>query len=107
MAFRDMPPGIRFLAQQLPKILTPPAFTFLAAWLLRAFQVTFLSKWLLFLAMVLSLPFSLTCIVMWNKYRVLLEAAQVGAVLPPTVPDRSPGGIASLLKLLRPGYLGQ
>ncbi len=60
--------------------------------------------------MLFSIPFVLTLRILWDDLSIRIEAKRAGAILAPKVPDRSPGGIATLIrtaKIVKGGYLGK
>lgn len=121
----DIPPGILYLIRFSPQILTPPlavyGFNCLSALNIPSFlaNVPILSEWAslgplrqpyLALAMTASLGFALTMKVLWENIKIRIEAMRLGAVLPPRVPDWTPGGLGILVrtaKIVKNGYIAE
>ncbi|KAF8959382.1 cytochrome P450 [Flammula alnicola] len=94
----DLPPGIAYLIQRSPRILSPPALTYVVLRFLESAYDVPVSAGLLTLGMVLSLPLALTISVMWDEFYIRFDAAKRGAVLPPRVGDPYPGSLGALIK---------
>ncbi|KAJ2932579.1 hypothetical protein H1R20_g4532, partial [Candolleomyces eurysporus] len=97
----DIPPGIIYLAQRLPKLAAPPILTYLAYLLAESHLDIELPTWLLRSAVVLSLPVAFTVKVQWQILKTKWEAARHGAVLPPPLPDSLPGGLGFILAFMK------
>ncbi|KIM42749.1 hypothetical protein M413DRAFT_123126 [Hebeloma cylindrosporum] len=105
----DLPPGLLYLIQSSPRILSPPALTYGIARFVGANYGIYISTWWLVLAMVMSLPVALMCSVLREEVSIRLEASKRGAVLPPRFRDPYPGGTQGLVSGLRQfkkGYPG-
>ncbi|CAA7269194.1 unnamed protein product [Cyclocybe aegerita] len=105
----DLPPGIVYLAQRLPRLVLPPTVAYALVRILSSTYDTDVPLWFLTLAMVFSLPLALTIEVQYDQYRVYRDASRLGAMLPPTIPDPYPGGISGLFaatKAFKTGYPG-
>ncbi|KAH9483141.1 Cytochrome P450 monooxygenase 75 [Psilocybe cubensis] len=103
-----LPPGPAYLLQNLPSLLFPPASAILAAKLLTHHGVA-VPTWALLLSCVLAFPTAVFLRVLYRDVRDRRAAARHGAVLPPAVYDRWPGGVTLLAKTLdnfRNGYPG-
>jgi hypothetical protein len=101
----DLPPGVLYLLQRSPKILSPLALTYAIA----HFVGTKISTWWIVLAMVTSLPLALMLSILYDEISIRVDASKRGAVLPPRVSDPYPGGAKALisgLKQLKTGYPG-
>ncbi|RXW11241.1 hypothetical protein EST38_g14614, partial [Candolleomyces aberdarensis] len=97
----DIPPGIIYLAQRLPKLAAPPILTYLAYLLAESHLDIELPTWLLRSALALSLPVAFTVKVQWQILKTKWEAARHGAVLPPLLPDPLPGGLGFILAFMK------
>ncbi|TFK64712.1 cytochrome P450 [Pluteus cervinus] len=96
-----IPPGIVYLGQRLPRIITPPALVYLVLYGLRTCLQVIVSPYLAFVAYALCWP---TALAIQVQYINLLDyrAAQAhGAIMPPRIPDRTPGGAATLFKSIQ------
>ena len=107
----DLPPGIVYLAQRLPKLAEPPLLTYILGILARSHTEVDFPDWALPVAIALSLPTALTIKVQWQLFKDRRAAARFGAVLPPTIPDQYglPGGLGFILnsaKEVAVGYPG-
>jgi hypothetical protein len=99
----DIPPGIIYLAQGLPKLAAPPILTYLAYLLAEPHLENGVPTWLLRSLVALSLPVALTVKVQWQVLKIKWEARRHGAVLPPFAPDPLPGGLGFLLAFAKGG----
>ncbi|CAA7268977.1 unnamed protein product [Cyclocybe aegerita] len=97
-----LPPGPVYVLQNLPSVIAPPAVVWLFAKLLAARPElgVVLPIWAIVLGSVLSLPILLSLRVKYRDYKDRRAAAAHGAVMPPTVWTRWPGGISLLRKVL-------
>lgn len=93
----NLPPGIRYLIERSPRLVSPPALVYLAT---RAYGVQLATRWLV-LAMLASLPLTLMLAVAWDEVYIRWDAARRGVVLPPRMGDWTPGSILSLVKNVR------
>ena len=106
----NLPPGVLYLFQRAPKLLSPPALTY---GIIRFIDVncdTYISTWWLMVLMVMSLPLALTLSVLLDEVSILIEASKRGAVLPIRVWVPYPGSVVTVVALvsnhkkLRKGY---
>ncbi|KAJ3572591.1 hypothetical protein NP233_g2985 [Leucocoprinus birnbaumii] len=113
----DIPPGILYLIRFSPQILTPPlsvyGLNYLAStspsWLASAVGFPLGQPYLGFV-MTASLGVALSLKVLWEDLKNRVEARRLGAVLPPRVPDWTPGGIGILVRTARiakRGYIAE
>ncbi|KAI0944226.1 hypothetical protein AcW1_001983 [Taiwanofungus camphoratus] len=96
-----LPPGPAYLLHSLPRLLIPPAFIYLANILCRVLLDVVVPRRLLIAACLLSFPTAAFILVRWRKYANRKEAASLGAVMPPTVKHKWPGGVDILLAVSR------
>ncbi|KAJ7168966.1 cytochrome P450 [Mycena filopes] len=82
-----LPPGIVYLAQQLPRLLAPPLAVYAAKLIAELRFGAVIPTWTVATACVLSGPVFLTVIVQYRLYVVRREAAALGAVIAPAVPN--------------------
>lgn len=105
-----VPPGITYLYQHSARLLLPPTLVLLCYKLCRAYlDLPELSTWLLSLALLISLPLSLTSTVVYADYVNERDAARHGARLPPPVQGKLPFGLSLLadgMKNFKTGYPG-
>ena len=99
----DIPPGIVYLAQGLPKLAAPPILTYLAYLLAEPHLENEVPDWLVRSLVALSLPAAFAVKVQWQFLKVKWDARRYGAVLPPSVPDPLPGGLGFLLAFVKGG----
>ena len=92
----ELPPGIIYLAQRLPKFLLLPVSFYLLA---IAIHVP-LSTIFLILLSTLSIPITFTVSVFYTDYIDQRRAAALGAVLPPRLSSKWPGGLPLLRKMV-------
>ncbi|KII89804.1 hypothetical protein PLICRDRAFT_39976 [Plicaturopsis crispa FD-325 SS-3] len=100
-----LPPGPKYLASRLPRILPPPVTTYIVTSLLWPNA----SRWLLVLSALLSFPVLLTFNFFWTSWRNNREARKLGAVLIPKIEDSRLGGRTILAKMIEnaeSGYIG-
>ena len=107
----DVPPGIIYLSQRLPKLVAPPLLTYVLGILARSHTDIDLPDWAIPVAIALSLPVTLTAKVQWQLFKDRRGAARYGAVLPPAIPDQYglPGGLGFVInsgKEVAVGYPG-
>ncbi|PPQ86761.1 hypothetical protein CVT25_012406 [Psilocybe cyanescens] len=94
-----LPPGPTYLLQNLPSLAAPPAIAFLFAKALTHIYID-VQAWTVILACCLSFPVAIFLKVLYTDIRNHRAAASHGAVLPPAVYDKWPGGITLLMKML-------
>lgn len=103
----SLPPGPVYLAKQLPRILAPPVAIYCTKLVAElCFQDLVVPTWLTTIACVFSGPALLTVIVQYRDYQIRRQAAALGAVLPPTVPN-SFGGLNMLFTNTDARYPGK
>ncbi|KAJ7909793.1 cytochrome P450 [Mycena leptocephala] len=90
-----LPPGIVYLAKQLPRVLAPPVAVYCAKFVAELVFELVVPAWLTTIACALSGPALLTVVVQYRDYQVRRQAAAHGAVLPPSLPG-SIGGLHML-----------
>ncbi|PPQ73115.1 hypothetical protein CVT26_014736, partial [Gymnopilus dilepis] len=97
-----LPPGPIYIIQNLPSIILPPALTLLTAKALPSLTHTStpIPTWALLLAAVLSLPIAWFLQIQYRDWRDARAARKLGAVLPPVVKSRLPGGLDVLRRFL-------
>ena len=95
----DLPPGIVYLSQRLPKLVSPPLLAYVLGIIARSHTNIDIPDWAIPVAIVLSLPVALTAKVQWQLFKDRRGAARFGAVLPPDIPDRYglPGGLGFVI----------
>ncbi|KDR74352.1 hypothetical protein GALMADRAFT_250207 [Galerina marginata CBS 339.88] len=104
---RDIPPGIQYLVKWSPRIVSPPIIAYIVGRILSSAYDVRVSVWIMALWMLASLPLALTAAVLWDELYVHLDAARMGAVMPPRVGDPYPGGFMGLInniKAFKTGY---
>ena len=105
----NLSPGVLYLLQRSPKLLSPPALTY---GIVRFVDVNYeihIPTWWLMASMVMSLPLALMLSVLHDEVSIRIEASKRGAVLPIRVRDPYPGGVVGLingLKQFKKGYPG-
>lgn len=105
-----LPPGIVYLIQSSPRLLSPPAIAYALLHLIASYYNTSIPGWVSALAMFMSLPLALTISVVWSDLLVRRDAARMGAELPPMLKDPLPGGMSRVLKAAsayKTGYPGK
>ncbi|KAI0089810.1 cytochrome P450 monooxygenase pc-3 [Irpex rosettiformis] len=96
-----LPPGIVYLTPRLPALLVPPVSVLLAGRLLsRRFGVNVPTALRLVLA-VLSWPLALALHTFWSKWNNKRKAANSGAIMPPKVEYKLPGGLDLVKQYVR------
>ena len=106
----EIPPGIVYLIQRLPRILTPPVLVYIVNFVCQSHLGIQLPNWVLPLSYALCFPAVLAATVLYRDVINSREAAALGAVLPTAVGGSSPGGIMFLFNALRDaksGYPGK
>jgi hypothetical protein len=96
-----IPPGVLYLLQKSPRLLSPPALTYGIVRFLNVNYETDISTWWLVVSMLMSLPLALTLSVLHDEVSIRIEASKRGAVLPIRVRDPYPGGVVGLIKGLK------
>ena len=105
----NLPPGVLYLLQRLPRILSPPALTYGIVRFIGANYEIYISTWWLVLAMVMSLPLALTLSVLHDEVSIHMDASKRGAMMPPRFRDPYPGSAKELIResrQLKKGYPG-
>lgn len=103
-----LPPGPAHILKNLPSLVLPP-LSVLAAGKALAYLGFTIPPWRLLLSCFLSLPVAIFLQVQYRELKDNIAAAAHGAVLPPRVYDKWPGGISLLnqmLNNLKDGYPG-
>lgn len=106
----NTPPGITYLVSRLPTFLLPLAAMFVFNKLANAYLKNGLPFWAVILATILSVPVTALLKLTFTDYVDHRSAAGQGAILPPRVYDKWPGGVGLLLELtrnLKTGYPGK
>ncbi|KAF8191931.1 cytochrome P450 [Mycena galopus ATCC 62051] len=101
-----VPPGISYLARQLPLVLAPPALVYCMTLAVERFGVFVVPGWLTTIACLLSGPTLLTVRVQYRDYQHRRQAAARGAVMPPALPG-SIGGLHMLFRNEEDMYPGE
>ena len=105
----NLPPGVLYLFQRSPRILSPPALTYgIVRFIGANYEINISTRWLV-LAMVMSLPLALTLSVLRDELSIHMDASKRGAMLPPRMRDPYPGGAKGLIneaKEFKEGYPG-
>ncbi|KAJ6526144.1 cytochrome P450 [Mycena vulgaris] len=101
-----LPPGIVYLSQELPKLLTPALLTYCAKLVAEHRFGVVVSPWLTTAACILSGPALLTVIVQYRDWVIRREAAAAGAIVCPALPG-SIGGIHMLFSKTEDIYPGE
>lgn len=105
----NIPPGITYLIQRLPRIITPPIILYTATFLAQNYLGAGISGLALALSYILCLPLAFAVNVLYRDYSHHRDAARLGAVLPPRVGDPYPGGLMTLWTAMhnfKAGYIG-
>ncbi|KAJ7239178.1 cytochrome P450 monooxygenase pc-3 [Mycena haematopus] len=87
-----LPPGIRYLANQLPRILAPPLLIYCAKLALELRLGIVVPTWITTTACLLSWPALFVIPLQYRDFQHRREAAAHGAVIPPALPG-SIGGL--------------
>jgi hypothetical protein len=88
-----LPPGIFYLAKQLPRILAPPLVVYGSKLVAELRFGIAVSTWFTAIACVLSGPALFTVIVQYRDYQIRCQAAAHGAVMAPNLSGSVIGGI--------------
>ena len=105
----NLPPGVLYLFQRSPRLLSPPALTYGIIRFVGANYEIYIPTWWLMVAMVMSLPLALMLSVLHEEVSIRIDASKRGAMLPPRARDPYPGGAKGLisgLKQFKKGYPG-
>ena len=103
----NLPPGVLYLLQRSPRLLSPPALTYGIVRFVGANYEIYIPTWWLIVAMVMSLPLALTLSVLHEEVSIRIDVLKRGAELPIRVRDPYPGGAKALisgLKQFKKGY---
>lgn len=104
-----LPPGPVYLLQNLPSVVLLPSIVLVIVKFLPQFGFYPLPAWITGLACFLSFPLSIFVQVQYRDIADRRAAASHGAVLPPKVFDKRPGGLTLLARMLdnlKNGYPG-
>ncbi|KAF8164800.1 cytochrome P450 monooxygenase pc-3 [Crassisporium funariophilum] len=105
-----LPPGVQYLIQRLPSLLIPPASVIVLTKVARAQLDVVIPIWAVVIACFFSLPVAIVLRAQYQDFADRRAAAAHGAVLPPQVHDKWPGGIGLLLHSIhnfQNGYPGE
>ncbi|KAJ6553147.1 cytochrome P450 [Mycena capillaripes] len=102
----SLPPGIVYIANQLPRLLGPPLAIYAAKLVAELRFGAYIPAWLTTIACILSGPVLLTVIVQCRDFQYRRQAAAVGAVMPPSLPG-SIGGLHMLFRNNEDMYPGE
>ncbi|KAF8960212.1 cytochrome P450 [Flammula alnicola] len=103
-----LPPGPVYLLQNLPSLILPPIAVLISAKLLPRFDIS-VPTWAIIVGCLWSLPIAIFLQVQYRDFVDHRAAKAHGAVLPPRVYDKWPGGLSLLAKMvenLKDGYPG-
>ncbi|KAF5387696.1 hypothetical protein D9615_000007 [Tricholomella constricta] len=106
----NIPPGIAYLVNRLPTLLSPLIAVYILNRLLLECLGAHLPLWAVIVPAVLSIPVALLLKVSFVDFIDHRRAAALGAVLPPRVEDKWPAGVGLLLQSidnLKTGYPGE
>ncbi|KAH7930343.1 cytochrome P450 [Leucogyrophana mollusca] len=106
----EIPPGIVYLVQNLPRFLLPAALVYGANRLSQAVLGTSIPAGLRIPSYLLSLPLAFTLSILYSEYDEKRQATARGAVLVPRAHSKWPGGLDILARLVenfKSGYLGE
>ncbi|KAF8905836.1 cytochrome P450 [Gymnopilus junonius] len=95
----SLPPGPVYILQNLPYVVGPPAAALIAAKLLPLASVE-LPTWAIILGSILSLPVAWFLQIQYRDFVDQRAAAAHGAVLPPKIHSKWPGGLDVLKRFL-------
>ncbi|KAI8986306.1 cytochrome P450 [Trametes punicea] len=95
----SLTPGQRYLLQQLPSLLAPPAVVYILSYIARAYLHLAVPTWLRVLAYAFSWPIAFTAFVQWHIYANARRARAFGAVMPPEIEHKWPGSFDLLQRL--------
>ncbi|KIM42776.1 hypothetical protein M413DRAFT_444437 [Hebeloma cylindrosporum] len=105
-----LPPGPVYLLQNLPNVVLLPSLVLVTVKVLPHFGFSPVPAWIAGLACFLSFPLSIFVQVQYRDIADRRAAASHGAVLPPRVYDKRPGGLTLLARMLdnlKNGYPGE
>ncbi|EKM59240.1 uncharacterized protein PHACADRAFT_249546 [Phanerochaete carnosa HHB-10118-sp] len=97
---------VLMILHELGIIFKPSLVTAFTLVILRRYADVCIPTWAIFGLTLLSLPVMHGLTVWWNNWCIARKAAQMGAVLPPRIQGRWPGGIDLLMKLTRQAETG-
>lgn len=107
-------PGLSFILRNIPTILGPSVFVYIASQLASRFQIPhtsfFTSRFPRTILYALAFPIYLFIRVTGRDFKDWYNAKRLGAALPPKVKDWTPGSMKSMrvgLKNMRSGYPGK
>ena len=106
----ELTPGQRYLLRQLPYLAAPPAVVYLASRFAHDHLDRALPTWLLLLAYLFCWPVAFVLNIQWNDLSNAVRARRWGAVMPPTIEAKYPGGldiISGMFRSDRSSYLGE
>ena len=106
----ELTPGQRYLLRQLPYLAAPPAVVYLASRFAHDRLDRALPTWLLLLAYLFCWPVAFGLNIQWNDLSNAVRARRWGAVMPPTIEAKYPGGldvISGMFRSDKSSYLGQ
>ena len=106
----DIPPGIIYLVQWLPHLLTPPLLVYIVTFVGHEYLATQIPTWVLLFSYAVCFPVALAVPVLYRDVINKRAAAALGAELPPSVGGWSRRGIKFLSDVLRDeksGYPGR
>lgn len=106
----DVPPGLVWLGERLPGLLTPPVVVVCARLILNQALNVYVPIWLTAIACILSLPIAMSATIVYTRFSMERQARAHGAVLPPQIYDPSFGGLNTLKTMVhnfQEGYLGE
>ena len=106
-----IPPGPIYLLQNGPTLVIPPALVWVASAFFKDLRIR-TPTWALALTYLLSYPAFFLLSIQYRDFRNSKAARNHGAVLPPTVEDKSywPGGLGLMmhtLSMFKDGYPGE
>ncbi|KAF7326803.1 Cytochrome P450 52A3-A [Mycena sanguinolenta] len=93
-----LPPGIPYLAKQLPRVLAPPLVVYCAKLAIERLGNTIVPTWITTTACLLSGPALFIVLVQYRDYGHRREAAAHGAMMPPALSWLSWGIVHALHK---------
>lgn len=96
------PPGISYLITRGPGFCVPGVGAYLLNNLvLRNLLGIHLPIWLSTVLYVLAAPILFSLTVLWSDFNISARAKSMGAVLPPTMPAKYPGGLDFMIKVTK------
>ena len=106
MAF-DIAPGLVYCARVLPVVLAPSVTVYCICHILVSDYSWNIPSWLSILVSVLARPILSLALAYYDDFNTRRAAAACGAIFPPTLHSKLPGGlsiIAQLMENIRYGY---